>query len=53
LLGKIDIRNSTKGLLNYFTNFPGILNLLPINRLGKHDFSDREFWKKLRTAFGD
>jgi CHAT domain-containing protein len=53
LLGKIDIRNSTKGLLNYFTNFPGILNLLPINRFGKHDFSDREFWKKLRTAFGD
>lgn len=53
LLGKIDIKNSTKGLLNYFTNFPGILNLLPINRLGKHDFSDREFWKKLRTAFGD
>jgi hypothetical protein len=53
LLGKIDIKNSTKGLLNYFTNFPGILNLLPINRSGKHDFSDREFWKKLRRAFGD
>lgn len=53
LLGKIDIRNSTKGLLSYFTNFPGILNLLPVNRSGKHDFSDREFWKKLRTAFGD
>lgn len=53
LLGKIDIKNSTKGLLCIFTNFPGILNLLPINRSGKHDFSDREFWKKLRTAFGD
>jgi len=53
LLGKIDIKNSTKGLLSFFTNFPGILNLLPINRFGKHDFSDREFWIKLRTAFGD
>jgi tetratricopeptide (TPR) repeat protein len=53
LLGKIDIKNSTKGLLDIFTNFPGILNLLPINRSGKHDFSDLEFWKKLRTAFGD
>jgi hypothetical protein len=53
LFGKLDITNSTKGLLNIFTNFPGILNLLPINRSGKHDFSDLEFWKKLRTAFGD
>ncbi len=53
LLGKIDIKHSMKGLLGIFTNFPGILNLLPINRTGKHDFSDLEFWKKLRTAFGD
>ncbi len=53
LLGKIDIKRSAKDLLNIFCNMPGILNLLPINREGKHDFSNREFWESLRTAFGD
>ncbi|MBN7817287.1 CHAT domain-containing protein [Algoriphagus pacificus] len=53
LLGKIDIKHSTKDLLAVFSNFPGILNLLPINKDGRHDFSDRSFWEKLRTAFGD
>ncbi|CAN5155596.1 hypothetical protein BH23BAC1_BH23BAC1_26740 [soil metagenome] len=53
LLGKIDIKNSVKSLLEVFCNMPGILNLLPINKSGKHDFSDRIFWERLRTAFGD
>ncbi len=53
LLAKIDIRNSPKDLLNVFVNFPGILALLPINKSGKHDFSDRSFWEKLRKASGD
>jgi CHAT domain-containing protein/triacylglycerol esterase/lipase EstA (alpha/beta hydrolase family) len=53
LLAKIDIRNSPKQLLNIFVNFPGILALLPINKTGKHDFSDRAFWEKLRKASGD
>jgi tetratricopeptide (TPR) repeat protein len=53
LLAKIDIFNSTKDLINVFVNFPGILALLPINRSGKHDFSDRSFWEKLRKASGD
>lgn len=53
LLAKIDIRNSSKDLLNIFVNFPGILALLPINWSGKHDFSDRSFWEKLRKASGD
>ncbi len=53
LLGKIDIKRSAKSLLHVFCNMPGILNLLPINRDGKHDFSDRGFWESLRTAFGD
>lgn len=53
LLAKIDIRNKPKDLLNIFVNFPGILALLPINKSGKHDFSDRSFWEKLRKASGD
>ncbi|WP_111671088.1 CHAT domain-containing protein [Algoriphagus litoralis] len=53
LLAKIDIRNSSKELLTIFVNFPGILALLPINWSGKHDFSDRSFWEKLRKASGD
>ena len=53
LLAKIDIFNSAKDLLDVFVNFPGILALLPINRSGKHDFSDRSFWEKLRKVSGD
>ncbi|EAZ79720.1 CHAT domain-containing protein [Algoriphagus machipongonensis] len=53
LLGKIDIRHSTKDLLKVFSDFPGILNLLPIGKNNKHDFSDRNFWEKLRAASGD
>lgn len=53
LLAKIDIKNSPKNLLSVFVNFPGILALLPINKTGKHDFSDRAFWEKLRKASGD
>ncbi|OOG77085.1 CHAT domain-containing protein [Algoriphagus sp. A40] len=53
LLAKIDIVNSPKQLMDVFVNFPGILALLPINRSGKHDFSDVKFWEKLRKASGD
>ncbi len=53
LLGKIDITNTSKDLMSVFVNFPGILALLPINKSGKHDFSDRKFWEKLRKASGD
>lgn len=53
LLGKIDIQHSTKDLLNVFCDFPGILNLLPIGKNSRHDFSDRSLWEKLRAAAGD
>ncbi|WP_057938172.1 CHAT domain-containing protein [Algoriphagus resistens] len=53
LLGKIDIRHSTKQLLEVFCNFPGILNLLPMSNNSKHDFSDRKLWEKMRAAAGD
>lgn len=53
LLGKIDIKHSTKQLLEVFSDFPGILNLLPIGKENKYDFSDRKVWEDLRTAFGD
>ena len=53
LLAKIDIFHTAKDLISVFANFPGILALLPINTSGKHDFSDRSLWEKLRTASGD
>ncbi|MDR7129667.1 hypothetical protein J2X69_002012 [Algoriphagus sp. 4150] len=53
LLGKIDIKHSTKELLRIFCNFPGILNLLPIDPEGRYDFADRKLWERMRTAFGD
>ena len=53
LLGKIDIRHSTKELLEVFCNFPGILNLLPISSNSRHDFSDRKLWERMRAASGD
>lgn len=53
LLGKIDIKHSVKELISVFCNFPGILNLLPISKNGRHDFSDWNFWEKLRSAYGD
>ncbi|WP_425639325.1 CHAT domain-containing protein [Algoriphagus yeomjeoni] len=53
LLGKIDIRHSTKELLEVFCNFPGILNLLPISNNNRHDFSDRNLWERMRAASGD
>ncbi|WP_339869485.1 CHAT domain-containing protein [uncultured Algoriphagus sp.] len=53
LLGKIDIRHSTKELLEVFCNFPGILNLLPISNNNRHDFSDRKLWERMRAASGD
>ncbi|UZD23296.1 CHAT domain-containing protein [Algoriphagus halophytocola] len=53
LLGKIDIKHSTKELLEIFCDFPGILNLLPIDQNGAYDFSDRKLWENLRIAHGD
>lgn len=53
LLGKIDIKHSTKELLEVFCNFPGILNLLPISAESRHDFSDRRLWESMRAACGD
>jgi CHAT domain-containing protein len=54
LLGKIDIKHSTKELLSVFCNFHGILNLLPMrNNTSLHDFSDRRLWEKMRAASGD
>ncbi|PZX52093.1 lecithin:cholesterol acyltransferase [Algoriphagus ratkowskyi] len=54
LLGKIDIKHSTKELLSVFCNFHGILNLLPMsNNTSLHDFSDRRLWERMRAASGD
>jgi len=54
LLGKIDIKHSTKELLEVFCDFPGILNLLPMsNNTSLHDFSDKRLWERMRAASGD
>jgi len=51
-LGKIDIFHSKKELLAFFSKFPGILSLLPLNVDAKNDFGDLEIWKEIRNAFG-
>lgn len=52
-LGKIDLRNSRKELIEVFNNMPGLLCLLPFTRDSDNDFSKPATWKKMRSKFED
>ena len=52
-LDLIDIGNSQKDLLTVFSNFPGILSLLPLTTDPDNDFADPATWHRMRDAFGD
>ncbi len=52
-LGLIDTKNSKKELLAFFTQFPGILALLPFTTDAANDFSNTGTWQKMRDAHGD
>jgi CHAT domain-containing protein len=49
-LTKIDIFHTKLDLLNIFSQFPGVLCLLPLTTEGKHDFSKMEVWNELKSA---
>lgn len=49
----VDISNSQKELLRVFSQFPGILSLLPLTTDTANDFARRETWETMRNAFGD
>jgi CHAT domain-containing protein len=52
-ISKIDIFHTKKQLLEVFSNFPGLLSLLPLTDDANNDFSKEETWKKLSKANGD
>lgn len=52
-LDLIDIGNSRKDLLTVFSQFPGILSLLPLTTDKNNNFADSSVWKAMREAFGD
>lgn len=45
--------NNTKELVAIFSQFPGILSLLPLTEDNGNDFAKKETWEKMRLAFGD
>jgi len=58
-LARIDIGNSRKDLLMIFSQFPGILSLLPLTTEKDNkpdsdtDFAKSSTWEAMRKAFGD
>ena len=52
-ISKIDIFHTKKQLLEVFSNFPGLLSLLPLTDDGDNDFAKEETWKKMSKANGD
>ncbi|WP_221391612.1 CHAT domain-containing protein [Dyadobacter sp. NIV53] len=52
-LDMIDVHNSQSDLLQVFSQFSGILSLLPLTTGNGNDFAKTETWKSMRDAFGD
>ena len=49
----LDIFHTQKELLEVFSQFPGILNLLPLTTDAENDFAQSATWNRMRLAFGD
>jgi hypothetical protein len=52
-LTKIDFYHTKLDLLKIFSQFPGVLCLLPLTTEDRHDFSKIEVWEKMKTALGE
>ena len=50
-LGLIDLVHKKSELIQVFSQFQGLLGLLPFN--GEHDFSSPETWEKMKKGTGD
>ncbi len=51
-LSKLDLFHTKEGLLKMFSQFPGILALLPLTTDPKNDFAKMETWENMRNYFG-
>lgn len=51
-LSKLDLFHTKEGLLKMFSQFPGILSLLPLSTDSKNDFAKMETWENMRKYFG-
>jgi tetratricopeptide (TPR) repeat protein/pimeloyl-ACP methyl ester carboxylesterase len=51
-LSKLDLFHTKEGLLKMFSQFPGILALLPLTTDPKNDFAKIETWENMRSYFG-
>ena len=51
-LSKLDLFHTKEGLLKMFSQFPGILALLPLTTDPKNDFAKMETWENMRKYFG-
>lgn len=49
----LDRTHTQKELLEVFSQFPGILNLLPLTTDDENDFAKSSTWEAMRKAFGD
>ncbi|MPR33367.1 CHAT domain-containing protein [Salmonirosea aquatica] len=49
----LDFTHTQKELLEVFSRFPGILNLLPLTTDADNDFAQSSTWDKMRKAFND
>lgn len=51
-LSKLDLFHSKRRLLQMFSQFPGILALLPLTKGPGQDFADIKTWDKMLSVFG-
>lgn len=51
-LSKLDLFHTKENLLKMFSQFPGLLALLPLNTDPKNDFAKMETWQNMRNYFG-
>ncbi|MEO5649206.1 MAG: CHAT domain-containing protein, partial [Ginsengibacter sp.] len=52
-ISKLDIFHNKKELLNIFSRFPGLLNLLPLTVEKDRDFGESNTWQDLTAAKGE
>jgi pimeloyl-ACP methyl ester carboxylesterase len=52
-LDMVDVAHGMKGLLNIFSRFPGILNLLPLTTDADNDFAKLSVWQAMAKHIGD
>ncbi len=52
-LSQVDIFHDKKELIEIFSKFPGLLNLLPLTTDPENDFAKLSTWKKLSAPLGE